>query len=160
LSAQKPHFRQRNQHGNGLLRYRRSGFQFQGSDVIEHLKDPLNDFDDEETAKLLKMICTDSEEPIKIPEEQELFGYVAVDLLERGKGAVTCRACNKAYDACQLKSVALGAGKSPFDVNLKPAPGLRNLSPHGKRRNPSMVGGQGYECPEGHRLIAIVTWRT
>ena len=63
--------------------------QFQANDVIKHLKDPLNDYDDEATAKLLRMICTDSEESIEISEEQELFGYVSLSLLEQGKGAVT-----------------------------------------------------------------------
>ena len=80
-------------------------FRFQGDDVIEYLKDPLNGFDDEATANLMKIICTDSEEAIEIPEEQELFGYVALSLLERGKGAVTCKTSNKTYGAGQLKFV-------------------------------------------------------
>jgi hypothetical protein len=57
-------------------------FQFQAKDVSEHLKDPLNAFDDEATAKLLKMIWTDSEEPFEIPEEHELLRYIALSLLE------------------------------------------------------------------------------
>jgi hypothetical protein len=135
-------------------------FHFQANDVIEHLKDPLNDYDDEATARLLRMICTDSEESIEIPEEQELFGYVALSLLEQAKGAVTCKACNRIYEADQLKSVELGAGNSPFHVTIKPERGIRNLFRRGKRRNPSMVGGQAFECPEGHTLISMITWRT
>jgi hypothetical protein len=123
-------------------------FQFQASDVIQHLKNPLNGFDDETAAKLLEMICTDSEESIEIPEEQELFGYVALDLLAQGKGAVSCKACNKTYDAGQLKSVRVGAGNGPLHVKVKPERGIRNLFRRGKRRNPSMAGGQGFDCPK------------
>lgn len=79
-------------------------FQFQAKDVIEHLKDSLNDFDDEGTAKLLKIICTDCRESIEIRVEHELFRCIALSLLEKGKGVVTCKACNKSYDAGQLKS--------------------------------------------------------
>jgi hypothetical protein len=28
-----------------------------------------------------------------------------------------------------------------------------------KERLP-LFGGRGYQCPEGHELIALVTWRT
>jgi hypothetical protein len=73
-------------------------------------KTPLNSFDDEVAAKLLKTIWTDSKEPGEIPEEQELVAYVALSLLEHGKGVVTCKACSKIYRANQLKSLAL-AGK-------------------------------------------------
>jgi hypothetical protein len=40
---------------------------------------------------LLEIISQDNEEPFEISEEQELFGYVALDLLEHGKGAVICK---------------------------------------------------------------------
>jgi hypothetical protein len=52
------------------------------------------------------------------------------------------------------------AGNSPFHVTIKPERGIRNLFRRGKRRNPSMVGGQAFECPEGHTLISMITWRT
>ena len=135
-------------------------FQFQANDVIEHLKDPLNGFDDEAAANLMKVICEDGEERVEIPEEQDLFGHIALSLLEQGKGAATCKACNRIYEADQLKSVALAAGKSPFHVKIKPERGIRNLFRRPKRGNPSMVGGQGFECPEGHTLISMITWRT
>ena len=106
------------------------------------------------------MICTDSKESIEIPEEQELFGYVRLNLLGNEKGAGTCKACNRIYEANQLKSVVLGAGKNPFHVKTKPEQGIRNLFRRKKRRNPSMVGGHGFECPEGHSLISMITWRT
>ena len=135
-------------------------FQFRATEIIEQLKDHLNDFDDEATARLLEMVSEDSREPVEIPEEQELFGYIVVNLLEHGKGAVTCWTCNRSYNAGQLKSVALGAGKSPLHVKIKPERGIRNPFRRGRRRNPSMVGGQGFECPNGHQSIAMITWRT
>ena len=135
-------------------------FRFQANDVTEYLRDPLNGLDDEAAANLMKIICQDSQESVEITEEQELFGFIALSLLEQGKGAVVCKACNKTYDAGQLKSVELGAGKSPSHVKIKPEGVIRSRFRPRKRRNPSLIGGQGFECPNGHRLIAMITWRT
>ena len=132
--------------------------QSEVNDVIEHLEDPFNAFDDEPAAEILKIVCTDSEESIEIPEEQELFGYVALDLLEKGKGAVACKACNRICEADQLKSVALGAGKSPLHVTIKPQTGISNLFRPKKRRNPPLAGGEGFKCPIGHTLISMIIW--
>jgi hypothetical protein len=106
------------------------------------------------------MICTDSKESIEIPEEQELFGYVRLNLLGNEKGAGTCKACNRIYEADQLKSVALGVGKGPFQVNVRPPGGIGNLFPRTKRGNLSMFGGQGFECPNSHPLISMSSWMT
>ena len=90
--------------------------QFCSFHLIDQVRDHQKDSNDEATTNLLKIIHEDSEEPVEIPEKHELFGHVALSLLEKGKGAVTCKACTRIYEANQLKSVVLGAGKSPLHV--------------------------------------------
>jgi hypothetical protein len=51
------------------------------------------------------------------------------------KALSSAKACNRICEANQLKSVTLGAGKRPFDCNLKPEPDIRNLFRRGRRRN-------------------------
>jgi hypothetical protein len=82
-----------------------------------------------------------------------------LELIDSGTGLVTCKKCNKIYKASQLIPFALGAGKSPFKLNIDIKFSLRNLFRR-RKRNPSMSGGQGYRCPAGHELIAMITWRT
>jgi hypothetical protein len=51
-------------------------------------------------------------------------------------------------------------GESPFKINVKQKKrGIGRLFAR-KQKLPGMFGGKGYECPEGHELIAMVTWRT
>jgi len=107
----------------------------------------------------LKLISTDSAETILIPNEHGYFGYVALDLITAGYGSATCNPCCKTYTAIELKPITVGHGKSPFNVNLKKKGGLRNLFTR-KQKMPAMFGGKGYQCPEGHELIAMITWRT
>ena len=93
---------------------------------------------------------------MRIPEGwSELFGYFTLDLLSQSKGYAYCKLCQKTYQADQLNSITVGHGKTPFSKKG----GIKNLFSK-KRKMPGMFGGTGYECPEGHELIAMVTWRT
>jgi len=50
-----------------------------------------------------------------------------------------------------------GAGDSPFNVPYRPF-GIRDRLFGSKRRMHSMLGGKGFRCPAGHKLISAVTW--
>ena len=106
----------------------------------------------------------DIEDRIKLlTKEHDIEGssklYVLLDLIAAGKGSVTCKVCGKKYPATELKPVTVGHGKTPFDVNLKRKGGVRNLFRR-KQKLPAMFGGKGYQCPQGHELLALITWRT
>ncbi len=95
-------------------------------------------------------------------ETQELSNpsissYTALQLLDSGEGQATCLLCRKTYAADQLTRYAIGAGDSPFNVSYRPR-GIRDSLFGRKRRNFSMIGGKGYRCPGGHKLISAVTW--
>jgi hypothetical protein len=132
-------------------------FKFALKKVKERLICKHSEYDPDEVSQLLKLISTDNDETILIPEDQDYFGHVAVNLIGSGIGTVTCEICGKMYDANQLKQFATGHGKSPFDIKQNQKGGF---SLFGKRKMPSMFGGKGYECPEGHKLISMETWRT
>jgi hypothetical protein len=93
-----------------------------------------------------------------MPKELSLFPYIALNLIRDTKGTVYCRSCGKSYESGQLKPAAVGHGESPFSVSVKGS-GLRRKLFGRKERLP-LFGGRGYQCPEGHELIALVTWKT
>ena len=132
-------------------------FIFTQKEVKERIICKHSEYAPGEVTQLLKLISTDSDEIILNTDDHNYFGYVALDLIGSGLGTVTCKICEKIYDADQLKEFAVGHGKSPFDINQEQKGGF---SLFGKRRMPSMFGGRGYECPEGHELISLITWRT
>jgi len=76
----------------------------------------------------------------------------------RVKGVVYCKACKRYYQAKELKRVVVGHGESPFSVDVRGRGWLRKL--FGKKQRLPLFGGRGYQCPEGHELIGLVTWRT
>ncbi len=63
------------------------------------------------------------------------------------------------YKAGQLKPITVGHGKSPFEVNMGKKGGVKNIF-RTKQKQPAMLGGKGYKCPEDHELISMITWRT
>ena len=134
-------------------------FEFYLKDVREHLCILTVENSADEAGRLLKLISTASAETILIPDEHGYFGYVALDLISAGYGAATCNPCSKTYTANELKPITVGHGRSPFDVNLKNKGGAKSLFRR-KKKMPAMFGGKGYQCPEGHELIAMITWRT
>ena len=132
-------------------------FEFAQKEVTEHLNAPESEYDSDEVPKLLNLISTDSDKTILNPDDHGYFGFVTLDLIGSGIGTATCKICEKICGADQLKEFAIGHGISPFSINQKQKGGYSLFK---KRKNPSMFGGKGYKCPEGHKLISMETWRT
>ena len=132
-------------------------FTFSKKEVKEHLIFKQTEYAPHEVTQLLELISTDSNETILSSIHHHYFGYVALDLTSTGMGSVNCKICSKIYDVGQLKDITIGHGKSPFDINQQQKGGIRLF---GKRRSRSLFGGKGYECPDGHTLISMETFRT
>jgi len=132
-------------------------FKFALKDVKERLIVSEPEYNPHEVFKLLDLISTDRDETILNPDDHDYFGYVALDLISAGVGTVTCKICGETYKAGQLKQFAIVHGKSPFDIKQKQKGGFRLF---GKIKNPSLFGGKGFTCPEGHTLISMETWKT
>jgi hypothetical protein len=133
-------------------------FEFDLTDMIERLSVYVSQHRVNEANNLLDFLTSSPPDSIKIPKgKSELFGYIALDLLSQSKGSAYCKLCQKSYRADQLNSITIGHGKTPFSVKLK---SRRKEVFTRKRKMPGMFGGKGYGCPEGHELIARVTWRT
>jgi hypothetical protein len=94
-----------------------------------------------------------------IPEEPAFFEYITLDLIAAGHGSALCKSCNKTYLADQLKSTIVGFGGSPLDIQREKKSVFKRLFAK-KRKPPTMFGGRGYECPAGHNLISVMTWKT
>jgi hypothetical protein len=131
--------------------------RFYYDDVVEKLAYYESIFGATE-ATTLRDLVSHSDQSIRIPREQYRFAYLALGLIGEGKGVVYCKVCKRDYKAKELKRVAVGHGESPFSVDVKDKGWLRGL--FGKKRRLPLLGGKGYRCPEGHELIALVTWRT
>jgi hypothetical protein len=131
-------------------------FEFSRKDVMEHLSALLIENSGDDFTELLELIKTSSEETILIPQEHN---HIALDLIEARKGSITCKICGKIYRADELESLVVGHGRSPFDINHRKKGGVRNLFAK-KPMMPAMFGGKGYQCPEGHEIISIITWQT
>jgi hypothetical protein len=129
-------------------------FTFDLSDVTEAIKTANQT---EQLTKLLHHLTSSPPDAITIPNGYTDFGYIALDLIEKGKGSVTCKTCNKTYRPSQLQPTIAGHGTSPF--NLKEKGGIKKILKKGQRL-PGLFGGHGYRCPKGHELISAITWRT
>ena len=112
----------------------------------------------EEVTNILKILESSSNETKKIPIENEYFGYIALDLLSRGKGSAFCKSCQKTYPAKQLQSFPLGFGESPFSVNSGKKGGYFKRIFGQRTKRMGTMGGKEFQCPEGHELIAMITW--
>ena len=133
-------------------------FQFDREDVKEHFYIMTTEYDLDEALTLLNRIKIPIADPLTINEEHYYFGYIVLDLIDAAKGSVKCNACDKMFNANQLRSIAIGAGENLFNINIGKKGGIKNIRCRNKQ--PSMFGGKGYECPEGHELISMITWRT
>jgi len=129
-------------------------FDFPLPDVMERLKHYSNQ-NIPEAREILNQISSCPSKTIKI--ESYYFGYIVLNLLKEGKGHVYCKACRKTYDSNQLSSRPLGLGRTPFEVKLKEKGGMIKRF-FGKRQHISGRGGEAYDCPKGHELIAKITW--
>jgi hypothetical protein len=116
-------------------------------------------YDLDKVANLQDLISTECNETIVIPEEPVYFDSIALDLIGASHGSALCRTCNKTYQAEQLKSIKVGYGGSPFDIKREKKGVIKRLFTK-KRKPPTMCGGKGYDCPAGHNLISVITWKT
>ena len=133
-------------------------FEFDQKEVKELIARKKSKYDLDEVAKLLEQISDKSNEAIMIPDEPVYFDYIAMDLIAAGKGSVLCKTCNKTYVARQLKSIKVGCG-SPLDIKREKKGVIKRLFAK-KRKPPTMHGGEGFECPAGHNLLTVITWKT
>jgi len=133
-------------------------FEFDQKEVKELIARKKSKYDLDEVTKLLELISDESNESIVIPDESVYFDYIAMDLIAAGKGSVLCKTCNKTYVARQLKSIKVGCG-SPLDIKREKKGVIKRVFAK-KRKPPTMHGGKGFECPAGHNLLTVITWKT
>jgi len=95
-------------------------FTLESADAISHLM-PYVEQNVHEAKEILKAISVSSSFTVEVTSDY--FGYIVIDLIKSGKGHAYCKTCKANYDACQLTSVPLGFGKSPFSINIKPEKG-------------------------------------
>jgi hypothetical protein len=131
--------------------------RFYYDDVAERLPYYESAFGTTETVKLRDLL-SQSDHGIRVSREEYRFAYLALDLIEQSKGVVYCKACKRYYEAKELKRVVVGHGESPFSVNVKGRGFWRRV--FGKKQRLPLFGGRRCQCPEGHELIGLVTWRT
>jgi hypothetical protein len=130
-------------------------FSFTSTDVTECITQSNNKT--EHLNKLLHLLTSSPPGVIPIPKQNTDFGYIALALIEKGKGSITCKICSKTYRPDHLQPTIAGHGTSPF--NLKEKGGIKKLLAKGQRL-PGLFGGRGFNCPKNHELISVITWRT
>ena len=96
----------------------------------------------QESDDLLSFLSSSIDDPIKIPEECDYFASIVLDLVNEGKGSVTCKPCGKTYHPHQLKPITVGHGKTPFSVKIKMKGGIKYLF-RKRPRLPGMFGESG-----------------
>ena len=131
--------------------------RFSYDDVVERLPYYESTLGTSELTTL-RDVLSQSDHSIRVSKEQYRSAYFALDLIEHGKEVVYCKACKRYYEAKELKRVVVAHGESPLSVDVKGRWTLRRL--FGKKQRSPLFGGKGYQCPEGHELISLVTWRT
>ncbi len=134
-------------------------FTFNQNEVKELVDRKKSEYDLDEVAKLLEDISADNIETITIPEEPVYFDNIALDLIAAGNGSILCKTCNKTYVVRQLKPIKVGFDGSPLDIKREKRGVLKRLFTK-NRKPPTMSGGKGYDCPAGHNLISVITWKT
>jgi hypothetical protein len=134
-------------------------FEFDQKEVRKLIVRKKSEYDLDEVANLQDLISTECNETIVIPEEPVYFDSIALDLIGASHGSALCRTCNKTYQAGQLNSIKVGYGGSPFDIKREKKGVIKRLFTK-KRKPPTMYGGKGYDCPEGHNLLSVIIWIT
>lgn len=134
-------------------------FQFDLPSAIETIDQYATEHNVKEAAQLIDFIAESSDDSITIPIEYDYFSYVVLNLLSNNQGSATCKTCKKTYPSDQLKPTIVGHGKSPLSVNLEKKGGIKKLFGK-KQKRPGLLGGRGYDCPQGHNVISMITWRT
>jgi hypothetical protein len=113
----------------------------------------------ETAAHLRELVFSPADETTIIPPEMTNFRVLALELVGDGVGRVTCKACNKTYDAKELKRIKVGHGDGPFSVPLERRGWIKRLFKK-RVKLPGMFGGRGFACPQNHEVISLITWRT
>ena len=155
-------------------------FEWIKPDVLERLqnhKTKFNSLEADMIAKYLSCGGGGCDHNI-VPEEYDYFTIIALELLDKQKGSVSCKKCDETFESRKLKSITVGHGKTPFDENTRREKdrlrfraifgerwfrvAIENIkNPFRKKNsNPPMFGGKGFACPNDHELITLVTWRT
>ena len=129
---------------------------FSLEDVTAALKGIMTEDGDNE---LMDFLTVQQGDVVEIPQDKKSFVFLTLDLLASNKGIVFCKACGREYQARELISFSLGAGENPLKMKVGCRDGLlkRIL---GRQKWLSLFGGREYRCPQGHKLIELVTWRT
>ncbi len=132
--------------------------QFDQKDIKACLEILINEYGVDEAETILKCISSQTGETKQIWVNHDYFAHIALQLICAGKGHVTCEICGKIYEAAQLKSRTIGNGESPFDISHENKGGTKRL--FCSKKQPALFGGKGCQCPAGHTLILVITWRT
>lgn len=135
-------------------------FSFYLGDVLSLLAFYSSEHQVEEATDLLEGLKSMSGDHRQIPSENRLFGYVTLDLLDKGKGSAFCKMCKQEYQAPELHPFTIGLGDNPLAVNLERKGGFFKRFLRGRSTRIGMSGGKGFKCPEGHELLALITWIT
>jgi hypothetical protein len=153
-------------------------FEFPKSDVFEQLKHHKKRLNSLEADTIMKYLSCRYYQVNVVPSEYDYFTIIALELIEKGKGSVICRKCDKTYPAAELKSIKVGHGRTPFEENAhEKSNGLKlraifsgnwirvavdNIKNPFRKRNSHvpMWGGVGYACPKDHELITLVIHQT
>jgi hypothetical protein len=133
-------------------------FQFDPKDAEKCLeKIILKHGVDEAKAILRGLVKSRDVQLLKV--QSDYFGYVALELIGGGKGSVTCKSCDQEFLYEDLKSEAIGSGKSPFNQIMKRKRCPIDIFKREQMLQGMMVGGIKYKCPNDHDLISMITWR-
>jgi hypothetical protein len=137
-----------------------AAFQFDAQLAIDHFQHLSRDHNRQDLQRCIDELSSNKAEEIKVQPSPSWFSFVAVELIEQGKGQVFCKPCGRAYEPGSLSLFPIGFGKSPFDVTGVPHVSFFKRLFQLKRRMPGMFGGKGFRCPAGHELITVTTWIT
>lgn len=135
-------------------------FSFDLTDVLTLLACYSCKHQIEEAADLLRTLESMPGDLRKVPRQNGFFGYIALDLLDKGKGSAFCKICKKEYQAPELHPFPVGCGDNPLAVNLERKGGFFKRFLRGRNKRIGMSGGKGFKCPEAHELLALITWIT
>jgi len=133
--------------------------KFDREEVKELIVRKRSKYDLDEVTKLLEQISAASNETIMIPDEPRYFDGIAMDLIAAGNGSVFCKTCIKKYESRQLKPIKVGYDGTPFDIKREKTGLIKRLFLK-RRKTPTIFGGIAYNCPGGHTLISLITWKT
>jgi len=133
--------------------------KFAYDQVSRHLKQRISDHNLPENGRQLELLLNSTEDIIEIDQDDHSFGFIILELIDAGAGRITCKKCDQTYNSSDLKPITLGAGKSPINPNIDIKWSLRTMFRR-RKRNPSLIGGYGYKCSAGHKLIAMIHWQT